>query len=228
MSNLTLVRSKTTALKTRVRAPGRPKASAAQRAENEELVLAAAEAVYARHSYHEITVEQILVEAGISRPTFYRWFSGKDEVLERVVRRANDALLTRMHDSMSRAEDLMGRIAAGVDAYIQWGLETGPLVLALYREGHLSGSPVHKDRRRVGEGTLKLYMDQVHKLGRPVAHPLLYQSIIAAILHAGSWLFSKQNPTAREIETARRVMLRIAQSALAEGKERAAIPPLPL
>ncbi|HXG27226.1 MAG TPA: TetR/AcrR family transcriptional regulator [Nevskiales bacterium] len=228
MSDLTLVRTKSTALKPRPRPPGRPKASAAQRAENEELVLAAAEVVYARHSYHEITVEQILVEAGISRPTFYRWFSGKDEVLERVVQRANDALLARMNASMSQAEDLMGRIAAGVDAYIQWGLDTGPVVLALYREAHLPGSPVHKDRRRVGEGTLRLYMDQVQKLGRPVAHPLLYQSIIAAILHAGSWLFSKQAPTEQEIRLARQVMLRIAQSALAEGRERSAVPPQPV
>jgi AcrR family transcriptional regulator len=209
--------SQRSATQTRVRPRGRPPASAAQRAENEEWVLAAAERVYARRSYHEITVEEILKEAGISRPTFYRWFTGKDQVLEKIVRRANDDLLRRMSEAVAHAQGLAGRIAAGVDAYIRWGLETGPVVIAMYREAHLPGSPVHKDRGRVGEGTLRLYLEQLRKFGRPAVHPLLIQSLISAILHAGSWLFSRPAPTRADIEIARSVMLRIAQATLAEG-----------
>jgi len=209
------------------RKPGRPRTSRAQQAENEELVLAAAERVYGGVNYHEVTVEHILTEAGISRPTFYRWFSGKDEVLTRIVRRANDNLIQRMYAAMSEDDDLLGRIAAGVEAYIRWGLDTGPIVLALCRDARLPGSPVQRDRGRLGEATLALYVNQMRKLGRPDIHPLVYQAVIAAIEHVGSWLFSQSRPREADIALARKVMLRIAQAVLAEGPEREAIPELP-
>ena len=38
--------------------------------------------VMEQYSYSEITVTQIAQEAGLSRKTFYRLFSGKDEILE--------------------------------------------------------------------------------------------------------------------------------------------------
>lgn len=206
--------------------PGRPKASSAERSENRELVLSAAERIYARQGYADITVEHLIVEAGISRPTFYRWFSSKDEVLEEIVHRANDALLARIQQAVSLRAELVEKITAGVDAYLQWGIETGPLVLALHREANQQGSPVYKDRKRVGKGMLMLYQQQGKLYEQRSAHPLIYQALIVATEYAGSWLYRKPRVTAIDIDAARQVMLRIVLSTLLDRIDHQYIPPL--
>lgn len=196
--------------------PGRPKASDAERNENRQIVISAAERVYARMNYADITVEHLITEAGISRPTFYRWFSNKDEVLEEVVHRANDALIVSLQEAVSGHASAEEKIRAGVDAYLKWGRESGKMVPALYREANQPGSPVFKDRIRVGKSMLTLYQHQGDLHHRENTPPLVYQALIAATEYISGWLFSKRRQTEEDIQTARQVMLRIVLSTLSD------------
>jgi AcrR family transcriptional regulator len=55
------------------------------RADARQKVLTAARAVFAREGYRSATVAHILVEAGIARGTFYRYFPNKREVFYEII-----------------------------------------------------------------------------------------------------------------------------------------------
>jgi AcrR family transcriptional regulator len=207
--------------------PGRPKASAAERDANRQMLLGAAERVYARMNYADITVDHLIAEAGISRPTFYRWFSSKDEVLEEIVARANDVLIAAIPRAVADEHSVAGKIRAGVDAYLRWGIETGRRVPALYREASQHGSPVFRDRKRVGKAMLMLYQHQGELHDRPQIHPLVYQTLIAATEYANSWLIAREQPGLDDIAVARQVMLRIVLSTLADDIGAGELPSVP-
>lgn len=202
---------------TRRAGPGRPKATAADLAENRELVIGAAERVYARMNYADITVEDIISEARISRPTFYRWFANRDALLTEIVRRANDALIASLSGAAAGHPSMVEKIQAGVDAYLAWGIETGRRVPALYREATQPASPVFKDRARVGKSMLQVYQHEGDLHRREATHPLVYQTLIAATEYVSSWLFSKRRQSAADVQTAREVMLRVVLRTLADA-----------
>jgi AcrR family transcriptional regulator len=52
----------------------------ARGAETQRRILTAALGVFGEHGYHDSRVEQITVAAGCSRPTFYQYFSSKEDV----------------------------------------------------------------------------------------------------------------------------------------------------
>ena len=62
-------------------ADNRPKAEHGQETTRETLLLAAAE-VYARRGYQRMTMENVLEQAGLSRPTLYKYFSNKEKLIE--------------------------------------------------------------------------------------------------------------------------------------------------
>lgn len=196
--------------------PGRPKATAAELAGNRELVINAAERVYARMNYAEITVEDLIAEAGIARPTFYRWFANKDALLTEIVRRANDALIESLKGAVAGHPGINEKIHAGVNAYLAWGMETGRRVPALYREANQPASPVFKDRVRVGKSMLLVYQHEGDVDRHEGIHPLVYQALIAATEYVSSWLFSKRRRSETDIATAREVMLRVVLRTLAD------------
>jgi AcrR family transcriptional regulator len=71
---------------------GRPQASAPSGDELREVILLAAARVYARKGYHGSSVEKILDAADTFRPTFYRYFKSRYDVIDVVIERVNDDL----------------------------------------------------------------------------------------------------------------------------------------
>ena len=82
-----------------------PKVSEAHLQKRRQQILDAAIACFARKGFHETTMADIALEAGVSDTLAYRYFRGKDEVIEAAVRRHGDA----------RADELGG--ASGVEDF---------------------------------------------------------------------------------------------------------------
>ena len=57
----------------------------AQKAHTRQRILDAARAVFFREGYYGATVDQVVAEAGASRPTFYLHFKDKDEILRELM-----------------------------------------------------------------------------------------------------------------------------------------------
>jgi AcrR family transcriptional regulator len=126
---------------------GRPPKPSSPEESTRETILNATRFVYADYGFRSFSVELLLKEAGISRPTFYRHFKDKYEAIDIVVERANVLLFNSVEENMNSGQTLQEVVDKGVDAYFNWGLEIGKLAGPIYREIHDPESPssVHRN-----------------------------------------------------------------------------------
>jgi AcrR family transcriptional regulator len=88
-----------------------------QKAQTRQRILDAARSVFFREGYYGATVDQIVAEAGASRPTFYLHFRDKEQILDQLMKVYAD-----------RALPLMERLPAprpSVDELRTWLFEVG-------------------------------------------------------------------------------------------------------
>jgi AcrR family transcriptional regulator len=75
-----------------------------------ERILAAAERCFDRHGVRKTTIDDIASEVGLSRPSVYRYFADRDDLLLELITRHGRALIDRAHKSISRQSSLPDQI----------------------------------------------------------------------------------------------------------------------
>ena len=89
-----------------------------RREEARERILAAAENLLLERPYRDITVEQVMAGAGLSRTVFYRHFDGLPDVLLTLLRMIEGELVAPMLAPVTDAETwLRELLAGGVDTF---------------------------------------------------------------------------------------------------------------
>ena len=79
-----------------------------------ERILAAAERCIDRHGIRKTTMDDIASEAGLSRPSMYRYFADRDDLLIELITRHARALLGRARKSISRQSSLPDQLVQTV------------------------------------------------------------------------------------------------------------------
>src|SRR5271169_4150421 len=82
--------------------------------EARERIVAAAERCIDRHGICKTTMDDVASEVGLSRPSVYRYFADRDDLLIELITRHTRALLDRAHKSISRQSNLPDQIVANV------------------------------------------------------------------------------------------------------------------
>jgi AcrR family transcriptional regulator len=85
---------------------------------HEELILDAAEAVFAERGLDAAKVQEIADEAGFSLGTLYKLFRGKAEIVSRVHERRGDALFAAGEAAIAEAGHPLTRLLGFVTAYL--------------------------------------------------------------------------------------------------------------
>jgi AcrR family transcriptional regulator len=75
-----------------------------------ERILAAAERCIDRHGIRKTTMDDIACEVGLSRPSVYRYFADRDDLLIELISRHPRALVDRAHKTISRQSSLPDQI----------------------------------------------------------------------------------------------------------------------
>lgn len=165
----------------RGRPPSGPEAHAAIR----QRLLDATRAVFSRVGYHGLSVELVLVESGLSRPTFYKHFRNTDEPIDVVIQDANDRLIAQIMASVADHTDPFVAVDAGLGAWRRWGEELGPMLRPLFAELHDMHSPASRHRRRT-LGILGERLAQVTvRLGRPSPTRLQIDTLLHGVEYLG-------------------------------------------
>jgi AcrR family transcriptional regulator len=86
----------------------------ANRDDARERILAAAERCIDRHGIRKTTMDDVASEVGLSRPSVYRYFTDRDDLLIELITRYTRALLGRAHKSISRQSNLPDQIVEAV------------------------------------------------------------------------------------------------------------------
>src|ERR1700753_1035806 len=79
-----------------------------------ERIVAAAERCIDRHGIRKTTMDDVAGEVGLSRPSVYRYFADRDDLLIELITRHARALLARARKSISRQGSLADQIVESV------------------------------------------------------------------------------------------------------------------
>lgn len=131
-------------------------------------------AVFAERSVEEVSVEDILERAQVSRQTFYRCYRGKAEVLEDIHEFVT-AQLKGLAEQMTHGDlSLHDSLRHHVKLLFDHAAQSGPIVGTLEREALRPGSPFrrHRERRlRFAQGFLAAWVAQ--RIGRRPSRDLV-------------------------------------------------------
>jgi AcrR family transcriptional regulator len=123
-----------------------------------ERILDAASRCFARLSYDGASMDDVAHEAGVGKPTLYRYFRSKDDLFAAVFSDALDALERRLQLSLDRGgaiEAQMGRVVA----------EIAPV----FRD-HLVPTSLMGDRSAAAaESKRRIFLDRRARLGAAIA-----------------------------------------------------------
>jgi AcrR family transcriptional regulator len=206
--------------------PGRPRADQPTGEVLRELVIAGAERVYSRRGYRDSSVEQICVEAGVSRSLFYRMFRDRREIIEIVVHRAYDELVRVILDRAAMENSVLTMASAATHAYLDWCVTRGSLAGPLGAERHDRESPVRVRRRQAIEELIERVDMLADRLVRPRLDPLYYETLIGAVEQLVSTAFWPQRLGDDEIARRRTLAQRLVLASLAGGADLGQVPSL--
>jgi AcrR family transcriptional regulator len=201
------------------RGPGRPPAAPEAHAAIRRRLLDATRAVFTRTGYHGLSVELVLAESGLSRPTFYKHFRNSDDAVDAVIQGVNDDLIAALLAAVAGRGDPYAALEAGLIAWRDWGHELGDMLRPLFAELHDAHSPASRHRRRtlaiLGEQLVAL----VAALGRPRPTRLQVDALLNGVEYLG-YRFHLETPrdTASWQQT-RDGMLRIAFALLGSAQD---------
>jgi TetR/AcrR family transcriptional regulator len=215
MAHGTTRQSEQQPLRRRGRPPAAPEAHAAVR----QRLLDATQAVFAQSGYHGLSVEQVLTESGLSRPTFYKHFRNTDEAIEIVIQSINDRLIESLLAAVAGQRDPFAALEAGLNAWRQWGDSLGPLLRPLFAELHDAHSPASRHRRR----TIAILGERLRELIATLGRNRPTQLQVDALLNGVEYLgYRFQLETARDDanwKQTRDAMLRLALAMLGNAHE---------
>jgi AcrR family transcriptional regulator len=103
-----------------------PRITDTRRAANRAAIVDAARRCFARDGFHQTSMPDLVAEAGISAGAFYRYFTGKDELIHEIAREAFAGLGQTM---VARLDHLDTPSAADVVTVLTSPLTTGSITV---------------------------------------------------------------------------------------------------
>ncbi len=120
-----------------------------------ERILAAAERCIDRHGIRKTTMDDVASEVGLSRPSVYRYFADRDDLLVELIARHSRALNDRAHKSISRQSSLPEQIVEGVINIADHGRRDPLTRYAIDTDGSSLG------RRMIASGTSEMIRAEI-------------------------------------------------------------------
>jgi len=183
-----LVSSQPPSLERVKRKPGRPSLQSSSAPGAKYLIVEAAAKVYADHGYHDCSVAMILEESGVSRPTFYRYFKSRHEVISAVIKTINNKLINKILDYVSDSHDMLEVFDKGVDAYFDWAGEMGKISGSIFHEIHDVQSPASTHRTLIMNEIAKM-AQQSRRLSGQSFNLIVLDALLHVVEHLGHQAF---------------------------------------
>lgn len=176
----------------------------------------AAAKTFAERGYRAVSVEDLLTAANISRRTFYKAFSSKDDVGLALYRFGTDALVDSCRRALVEDTDLLSRILHCVDLHLHNAATRGRLVYVLGGEAHNPESPLFPVRMAVHERLVEILRAA---RGDKQVDPLFTRTLVLALEAMVRGVLTEgdegRRVTEAQIARARKVMQRIISGAIA-------------
>lgn len=201
------------------RGRGRPPMTDSDAGKARDRILQATRQVFARAGYHDISVEQVIAEAGVSRPTFYRYFHSVDEAVELLVSQVNQDLIQRIMAALSSEAEPAAKVEAAVLAWRGWGEDMGEFLRPFFGELHDPRSPVGRQRQLTIGLVSAQIAEAVVLLGRVRPSPLRVAVFIDGMEFLGYHYHLNTPRDEASWNEARQAMFRLAIGLLGDASD---------
>lgn len=197
---------------------GRPPQTPEQADQVRARIVRATAEVFTRNGSRGSSVAQIIAQAGLSRPTFYRYFANATEPLNAVLDVSNAELVGGIGAALEASGEGVDLGIRLIDAYLDWARGHGPMLRPLFAELHDPGSPVSEYRNNALDGIRAIVRTKFTELGRPIPAPL----DLDAALHVCEYVVYRisaaaepgSEPDPDTVAAARLTMIRVVLAAL--------------
>ncbi|MGW0179223.1 TetR/AcrR family transcriptional regulator [Nocardia sp. NPDC003345] len=197
---------------------GRPPQTREQADQVRARIVRATAEVFTRNGSRGLSVAQIIDQAGLSRPTFYRYFANATEPLNAVLEVSNAGLVGGIAAALEASGEGVELGIRLIDAYLDWARGHGAMLRPLFAELHDPGSPVSAFRNDALDGIRAIVRTKFGELGRPVPAPL----DLDAALHVCEYVVYRisdasepgREPAAETVAAARLTMIRVVLATL--------------
>ena len=127
------------------------------------------------------TVEDILQAAGVSRRTFYQYFQSKEGLLKALYVDAMDRLIIAVRGAVSEVEDGAGKIQASIQAYLDFQLAGGALLIQMQADAIRHDSLVAEKREQTLDALVQIVGANVKVVLQQDLDPLIYRALLIGI-----------------------------------------------
>jgi len=165
---------------------GRPPGKTGKGEETRARILLATRTVYGEQGTNGTTVQRILKAAGVSRPTFYKYFASVPEVIDEIVQACNaevEGLFLKVFAQPQKT--FYDYLLIALSGYLNWGRSQGPLMTTRFRELHDLSSPVSRHRDVHNQRIVTILHEAMVKHGRTPADVLALTTLVQGIEHLG-------------------------------------------
>jgi AcrR family transcriptional regulator len=179
-------------------------------------ILEGAAQAFARGGYAETTVDDIIAAAGVSRPSFYKFFANKDDVFDHLHETFSLSMIQMIKGAVLSTDDALTKLELGTEAFLRCIAATGPLARALHAESRHPGSRLASRYEEAVWSLTTFFQSEGVKLERAEVDSLVYSGLVAAIEAIGLTLVADGRARIHEadIERCKRVILQILRGAL--------------
>ena len=181
-----------------------------------EKLLAAGREAFARHGYHEASMDQLTADVGLTRGALYHHFGSKRGLFEAVVEQIDTEMASRLRDALQHATDKRQALLDEGVAYIKLALEPEFQRIVLRDGPAVLGAPMHwPSQNACLAGTIERVQHLVES-GEiaPVDAEAAARLLDGAVLDAAMWIAASDDPSA-VAERAIEAFVRLASGLIA-------------
>lgn len=178
-------------------------------------VLRGAASAFGRLGYVATRVEDVVADAGVSRPTFYKFWTSKDDVLRALSDLHHRAIRDRLAQAMDSSDDPLIQLERSIEGFLRWRAELGPVGRVLDLEARAPRARLSGHRKQMLEYVIAQLQRGLAATDGEPADPMLLRALIAAAEHVADELAAEPKTTERALQKAKAIVLRIYLGALA-------------
>lgn len=178
-------------------------------------ILLHAMAVFNRQGLEETSVQDILDAANISRRTFYKYFSGKIDVLENIYLLAMRVMMARFEAELSTTADRQALLRNFVRIYFDYQFSVGPIVGLMMEEALRSASPLSVHRRHMLDKLVVILQREFSRLGMPPQEYWRLMGLLWALEGASLHLLTRTPLPPDDVKACKRGLVALWESSLA-------------
>jgi AcrR family transcriptional regulator len=147
-----------------------------------ERILAAVGDVVSAAGYHDMSVEDVIVTAGVSRRTFYEHFANKQEAFLAAYDAVLLQLLSAVQDAYEPEGTFVDRMRAGLAAFLDFLAREPGFARMCIVEALAAGPDAIARRNGAMSAFATIVADNAREFGTPLEpHPLTAETIVGGI-----------------------------------------------